>query len=72
MLTLTMAGLHNDASISVYESCSTKGFLRGRTEAIRPNTTAASAFVTHADNLLAQGSVEGMWAMEHAKTDNGQ
>ena len=39
----------------VYESCSTKRFLRGRTEAIRSNTLASSAFVRAADDLLARG-----------------
>lgn len=40
----------------MYESCSTKRFLRGRTEAIRSNTVASSAFVRAADELLARGA----------------
>eukprot|EP00037_Helgoeca_nana_P033103 m.416677 g.416677 ORF g.416677 m.416677 type:complete len:661 (+) comp30061_c0_seq1:74-2056(+) len=47
--------LHGDHTVSVYESCSTKRFLRGRTEAIRSNTTATSAFVGCVDELLQQG-----------------
>lgn len=42
---LAYARLHGTDPISAYESCSTKRFLRGRTEAIRPVTQESRDFV---------------------------
>ena len=47
--------LHGPAPVSVYESASTKKFLRGRTEAIRPVTAESKAFVDGFDQLRGQG-----------------
>jgi hypothetical protein len=55
--THTLSLFHPTPHCQVYESCSTKRFLRGRTEAIRSNTLASSAFVRAADDLLARGAL---------------
>lgn len=52
--------LHGHHNVSVYESCSTKRFLRGRTEAIRPNTIASSAFVEAVDTYLQTAASGGL------------
>eukprot|EP00040_Diaphanoeca_grandis_P019710 m.104204 g.104204 ORF g.104204 m.104204 type:complete len:658 (-) comp27556_c0_seq1:244-2217(-) len=51
--------LHARSDISVYESCSTKRFLRGRTEAIRPATTVSRAFADNFDDLVNKGDLLG-------------
>ena len=48
--------LHGPSKISVYEVCSTKRFLRGRTETIRSTTLASAAFVDQVDGLLGCGT----------------
>lgn len=48
---------HGCSNISVYEAASTKKFLRGRTEAIRPTTTASRTFVDNFDELMAKGDL---------------
>eukprot|EP00039_Didymoeca_costata_P009244 m.122053 g.122053 ORF g.122053 m.122053 type:complete len:658 (-) comp14415_c0_seq3:2294-4267(-) len=47
---LAYARLHGQDAVSVYESCSTKRYLRGRTEAIRPVSLESRQFVTMADS----------------------